>query len=231
MSYQVRNQFEADHFFLMATLPPPSTLERFAGNVATESALTIVGALAGGPLAPLLPILAKSLAAERQRVRVEATLTEVISVLSDHEEKIHLLTDEQYKLINETVLAVLQTTHDEKLQYLRAVVRNSLDAKALYPEEATILSRIVRDISAVEADFLLHTFQFKGVHLTEAQVGQESSDGILRIDPESQDALTVSGLLSLGILSPAEPTWDAPNVLRFTAIVTKLVALLQIPPA
>lgn len=211
----------------MSALNPPSKLERLAGNVATESALTVVGAMAGGPLAPLLPILAKSLASERQRKRVESTLAEIGSVLAEQEEKINRLSDEQYKLINETVLAVLHTTHEEKLAYLRTVVRNSINTTNLRAEEAAILSRIVRDISAAEADFLLRTFQFVGIHLIETQAGEEFSDGILRIDPKSAEALTVSGLLSLGLLAPAEPTWDAPNVLRFTAVVAKLLVLLR----
>jgi len=97
----------------------------------------------------------------------------------------------------------------------------------LQSEEAIILSRVVRDISAEEAAFVLRTFKFDGIHLMAAQEGQQVTDNILRIDPSSREALIVSGLLSLGLLSPAEPTWDAPNVLRFTGVVAKLVALLR----
>jgi len=215
----------------MSDLAKPTAVERVSGNVLTESALTVFVAIAGGPLAALLPVLGKSLAAERQRKRVEKALSDLATDLEQHQEQIQNLTDEQYKVINETVFALLQTTHEDKLDYLRAVISNTLQSKDIKSEEAIILSRVVRDISAEEAAFVLRTFRFDGIHLMAAQEGQEFTDNILRIDPSSREALIVSGLLSLGLLSPAEPTWDAPNVLRFTGVVAKLIALLRKPDA
>ena len=61
--------------------------------------------------------------------------------------------------------------------------------------------------------------------------GQEFTDNILRVNPASRDALIVAGLMSLGILVPAEPTYDAPNILRFSGIVAKLISLLTGPSA
>src|SRR5256885_1203182 len=92
----------------------PSGVEKVAGNLATEAALTVVAALAGGPLAPLLPVLAKSLAASRQQQRVQQALVDVRQTLEAHEAQIRDLTDEQYKLLNESVLAILNTTQAEK---------------------------------------------------------------------------------------------------------------------
>ncbi len=58
----------------MSTLIPRTGTERAAGSLAAEVSLTMVAAAAGNPLAALLPVLGKTLAAERQRQRVEATL-------------------------------------------------------------------------------------------------------------------------------------------------------------
>lgn len=207
----------------------PSSIERISGSVVTQSALAAISALSAGPLAALLPILAGSLAAERQKVRVERFLCDITEVLEQHEEEIRNLSDEKYKLINETVLALLQTTEQAKLKYLRAVVANTLSAADFRSQEATVLSRVIRDMSAEEAEYLLGTFEYAGVHLMKPQSGPELLDNILRVDPDSHEALLVSGLMSLGLLVPAEPTWDAPNVLRFSSIVAKLIAILQTP--
>lgn len=211
----------------MSQLKSPTAIERVAGNLVTESALTVLAAIAGGPLAPLLPVLANSLASERQRVRVEQALADIGGILEAHETQIRDLTDEQYKIINEAVLALLQTTHTEKLKYLRAAVGNALTMRDVQPQEAVVLSRVVRDIAAEEAAFLVQHFSFDGIHLTAAPEGQEFTDNILRVNPASRDALIVSGLLSLGLLLPAEPTWNAPNVLRFSSVVAKLIVLLK----
>jgi hypothetical protein len=214
----------------MSQLKPPTIAERVAGNIVAESALTVAATIATGPyalLAPLLPLLVKSLASERQIKRIEEALVDIARILAANETQIHNLTDEQYKIINETVLALLQTTHFEKLKYLRAAIENALVMQDIQPQEATVLSRVVRDISAEEVSFVINNFSFEGFHLIATHPEQEFADNILRVNPASRDALIVSGLLSLGLLLPAEPTYDAPNVLRFSSIVAKLIALLK----
>lgn len=209
------------------TLPKPTSLERVAGSLVSEVGLGALGAITGGVLAPLLPILAKSLASERQRKRIETALTELTSVLEAHDAVLRDLSDEQYKLINETVLTLLQTTQEAKLKYLRAVVENCLTGAQLLPEEASVISRIVRDISAEEIAFLLRAFEYDGVALTEVpQPPEKQEDNILLVDPSSREALAVSGFLSLGLVASGDPTYDL-TPLRFTRIVAKLIALLK----
>lgn len=216
----------------MSTHKDPSALERTTGNVVTESALTLLAAVAGGPLAPLLPVLAKSLAAERQKARVEQALSEINQVLQNHEADIRALNDAQYKIINETVLALLQTTHTEKLKFLRYAVENVLTIPEILPDEAVILSRIVRDISAEEATFLIRTFSYAGILLFALKEGQKPTlDDVLFVDPKSKDSLIVSGLLALGLLVPGDTTYGGPNILRYSALVAKLIALLRKPDA
>lgn len=121
---------------------PPSGLERIAGSLPSEAALTAIAAAADTPLAALLPVLAKSLAAERQKRRVETTLQEMNHVLAQHETQLAHLTDQQYKFINEAVLALLHTTNERKMNFLRNVVHNSLAATELPDQDAVFLSRI-----------------------------------------------------------------------------------------
>lgn len=199
-----------------------------AGSVATEGALTVVGALAGGPLAALLPVLAKSLAAERQKSRVEAALRDIEQVLTEHESALNALSDAQYKLINESILAILHTTAEEKLVYLRRAVRNALAMAALDSQDAVVLGRAVRDISAHEARFLCESFAYDRVQVTSIDAAHEMK--VLTIRPGTPEALIVTGLVSLGLLEAAEPTWDESGLLRYSSVTAKLIALIRRAP-
>lgn len=209
------------------SLTAPSTLESVAGSAPSEVALSVLGALAGGPLAPLLPVLAKSLAATRQHGRVVAALTRIDQTLREHAGELERLTDEQYRLVNEAVLAVLQTTNERKLAYLRNAVRNALAIDHFLPQESVVLGRIIRDISAEEAAFLFANFNYERVQL--AKVRAPDATRALTIDPDSSEGTVVVGLISLGLLSPAEPTFDESGLLRFSPIVAKLLVLLREP--
>jgi hypothetical protein len=204
----------------------PCAIEQVAGSLPAEAALTVVAAFAGGPLAALLPVLSNSLAARRQQARVEAALSDIQRVLAGQSAKIRDLSDEQYKIINEAVLALLHTTQAEKLTYLRSVVQNALTYCDVGPQESVLLSRIVRDISSQEIEFLIRTFAFNGVQLIATTEQDEVNLNVIRVDPASTDALSVSGLLSLGLLHSPETGWDG-GTMRFTNIVAKLIALLQ----
>ena len=211
----------------MPSLKPASPLETVAGSTATEAALTVVGALAGGPIAPLLPVLAKSLASCRQHSRVVAALASIDQTLKDHSSQLAGLTDEQYKLVNETILAVLHTTSEQKLSYLRIAVRNALALNDLLPQESVVLGRVVRDISGEEAAFLLANFEYERVQLAKTSGPHEQR--VLTVDPDSRAGLVAVGLISLGLLAPAEPTFDDSGLLRFSSIVAKLMVLLREP--
>jgi hypothetical protein len=208
-----------------------SALEKVSGSLVTEAALTVVAAIAGGPLAPLLPVLSNSLAAERQKKRVEAEIAAIHHLLASQSARVEALSDEQYKVVNEAVLAVLQTTQQQKLKLLRNAVANALVADVGHAREAAMLSRIIRDISAEEAAFLVKAFAFDGVQPMETTPDQVFEDKVLRIDPKGEDYLNMSGLLSLGILTPAESSWDGIGVMRFTSIADKVITLLRTPDA
>ena len=76
----------------MRKLPQPTHLERATGSLVADSTFTVIAALAGGPLVALLPVLSKSLAAGRQRERVETAVLEVQAILIEHEAQLMALT-------------------------------------------------------------------------------------------------------------------------------------------
>lgn len=187
--------------------------------------LTYVSALSGNPLAALLPILTSSLASERQKNRIEAALTEIDTTLQKHTKELRNIDDAQYKLINEAILSLLHTTSNKKIEYLRRAISNSLAITGILPQEAVVLSRIVRDISAEEADFLLKNFHYDRIQVASSAPEKEK---VLVVTPSSAEDLVVTGLVSLGLLRDGEPTWGG-GLLMFSPIVAKLLALLHEP--
>jgi len=212
----------------MSTLIPRTGTERAAGSLAAEVALTLVAAAAGSPLAALLPVLGKTLAAERQRQRVEATLVAMDALLVEHSQQLAELTDSQYKFVNEAILALLHTTSEQKMVLLKNAVRNGLIDSSLPSQEAVFLSRIVRDISHEEAEFLSKNFAYQRIWLNETPAADHEIP-TLAVLPQSPEGQVVIGLMSLGLITPAEPTWDDSGLLRFSPLVAKLLALLSAP--
>lgn len=203
-----------------------SGVEKIAGNLVTDVVFTGLAAAIGGLWAPLLPVLAKSLASGRQQQRVEITLREITSILESHSAQIETLTDEQYKLINETMFAVLQTTESEKFTYLSHAVKNALTTEGLQAQETIMLSRVVRDISAEEIKFLVRNFTYEGIFLHEQVQQSVVYEKVLQVRPSAPDSLLVSGLLSLGVLAPPETGLDS-GTMRFTSIAAKLITLFR----
>ena len=187
--------------------------------------MTLIAAYSANPLAALLPVLTNSLASERHKARVERVIGEIAANLEQQKDQLQRLSDEQYKLVNETILAVFHTTDARKLEYLRAAVSNGLAASDLVPQEAVLLSRVIRDISADEAEFLVKNFSYRRVQITSA-AAQVDSD-VLVVRPSSRDGLVATGLIALGLLAPGEATMSDSDLHRFSPIVAKLLVLLR----
>jgi len=188
----------------------------------------MIGALSGNPLTAILPVLGNSLASERQRKRIEAALADIDVILNRHDIALRNLTDEQYKLINEAILALFQTTNSAKIDYLRRAVQNSLSIESIQFQEAAVLSRIIRDISADEVDFLFRNFEYERILILPDNSNHESK--VLVVHPGSPDRLVVTGLVSLGLLESGSSTIGDGGVLKFSAIVIKLMVLLNKNP-
>lgn len=190
--------------------------------------MTVIGALSGNPLGALLPVLANSLASERHKARVEAILLAIDVTLRDHSEALKDLSDAQYQLLNESILALFQTTSEGKLQCLRNAVQNTLYASNLHPQEVVVLGRVIRDISADEAAFLAKNFQYWRVQL-QLSSDETTDSRVLSIPSDSPESLIVAGLISLGLLSTPGPAAMDIGRFAFTPIVAKLLVLLDAP--
>ena len=206
-------------------LKPPTRLEKISGSVAAESSLAMLAAADGGIVSVALPILAKSLASERQKRRFELAISDIGKTLKLHEQAIRELSDAQYKLIGEVILALTQTTDDDKVEYLKAAVQNGLSAIEIRPQEGVMLGSLLRDISADEASFLIRNFGFERVWFNESPFNGD--ENVFAVKPSSPDGLVITGLITLGLLIPAEPTWDDSGLFRYAPLVAKLLALLK----
>jgi len=155
-------------------------------------------------------------------------LREMNDILAKHEAELASLSDQQYKFINEAILALLHTTNERKMMLLRDVVQNSLSASSLPDQEAVFLSRIIRDISAEEAQFLVDNFSYQRIWLSELEPSEVNMPTLV-VKPTTFDGQTVLGLVTLGLVSAAEPTFDDMGLLKFTPMAAKLIVLLRAP--
>ena len=208
---------------------PPSALERVSGNSGTAIGLAAFAAVDGGALTALLPVLGTTLASGRQKKRVESAITEIKQQLTAQGEKLQQISDEQYKLINETVLAIFHTTCDEKINYLKTAIQNSFHMENLASNDAVQLSRLVRDISADEVEFLLKNFSTQKFFLTDKLPTDpkfpKSNDSYLSTN--TKDGKSATGLINLGVMVSLSETIDDIGSYKFMPITAKLIALLN----
>jgi len=207
----------------MPEVEKPSMLEKVSGNLATEGALTAIGALAAFPLAPLLPLLSNSLANRRHKQRVENALHEIDETLKEHAEELKNLTDSQFKIINEVVLAILQTTEDEKIQYLKDAVTSNVESEKVPISYASQVSRILRDISADELRFLIKNSNRSRIVFDQDPM----NDKELSVPKNSDQGALVSGLISMGLIVSATRAWDDIGRYVFSPIVSKVLDAIR----
>lgn len=206
-------------------LARPSSIERVASSLQTQGALASVAALDGGVLSTLLPVLATTLAAKRQEARIAATLEAMNADLLEHEDRLKTLTNSQFKFINECVIAALHSTEDTKLNYLRNAVSNATTTD-FEDVEASILGRVIRDISAEELNFLIVAFRYDGISIAGSGLDLGARN-LLAVEPMSRDALLVNGLTGLGLLQVGGGMFDDIGVISFTSAVAKLIAVVR----
>lgn len=183
----------------------PTAFEKLAGGLITQGSLAAIAASVGTPLAALLPVLAETLAAGRHQGRVKNALAQIENTLKAHQYRLDALTDPQYKLMNEIVLAVLQNTEDEKVKYLRRAMIAGLEHSEISPTIAAQVSRALRDMTAGELAFVI-AYSEQVVMI--GPVSGDAEPNARIVDRNSDEMVYVSGLMGLGVLNPAGSTMD-----------------------
>ena len=200
-----------------------SHLEKVTESTITQSSVTALAAILGGPVAALLPLLTTTLAHGRHKARVEAALLELDYNLSQLGNKIKTISDAQYKFINECVITISHSPDDDKVRFLLDAAVNSSAHDRLNLHEAGLISRVLRDITVEELSLLIECNGSKLVfHDTQL-------DGCINIERNSLDYEKSTGLIGLGLLSKeqAEGTWDDHGKYVYTNIASKLIELVS----
>ena len=134
-----------------------SKLESLTSSWPITLAATGIGAC-GGVIGAFLPFLTGSLAQKRHTERIEKAIREIEEYINKHDLKINELTDSQYKLIGESISCMMSTINEEKIEHLKRAVKNSFNDEldSELGSETEVLTRILRDISAKEAEFIVN---------------------------------------------------------------------------
>ena len=173
-------------------------------------------------LSPLLAPLANTIAAGRHEARLANELEQLRKSLAAIEDKVQKFTDDQYKFVSETVGTMLTTVDEGKLKFLRdAVATASIDPAAVF-KKADTLARLIRDLAPSEITFLTSNFQYRRI----AVGSPEIRDDLLVIDENVDDAVSVMGLVSLGLLFASAPTWDL-TIFAWSPLAAKIIALVR----
>lgn len=210
----------------------PSALETVAGHPVTTivaNGLPIVAAMFAQSVTPwvaMVPVLAQTLAAQRQSERFNqwqaATNAEVLAIKAD----LTNITDDQYQLVAECHVCALSTIKQAKLGYLRAAIVNTLIDPAVAAGNPEALARLIRDISSFETQLVIDLFRYESIFVLEKETTfREHSFGVLIGTPE---AAGIEGLIRLGLLQAHAPSWDATQY-TWSPLAAKLIALVQTP--
>lgn len=206
-----------------------SFLERVSGGLGTTVTTTLIAASGGGYLAPLLPALTGALANQRYQKRVEEALQEVNQRIAENEKVINSITDNQLKLVSEIVSAIMHTTNAEKIEVLKRSAINGVTADDIDDHEVSIISRVLRDISILEFEFLLRLEEIQAVIVASTDERPKSKNpDQLWIDAHEQDAELLIGLVNLGLVSPTGSGWGGTLNYRVLGVAHKLMSLARL---
>ena len=201
-----------------------SNLEKVTGSLSVGVAGTAVAVLGTSitPLAAFVPFLLQSLATKRHSERLDKALNDINEILKSHGEEIKNINDYQYKLISEVVSAVFNTVDSEKIEFLKSVINNTVNNEELNKKNTEYLSRILRDISISEINFLIDNFKYEHIFFSAGK----NTNTVLHIKPGSETEVIASGLINLGLIYSKNPTFDVTKYV-FSPIVPRLIALLE----
>ncbi len=200
-----------------------SLLEKTTGSLATSTGSALIAAVTGTPVAALLPVLTATLANGRHKARVEEALSDLNDKLTAHGEEISKISDAQYKFINESIVTILHSPDDKKIEYLKNGIVNFDSTSRMNLHNAGLISRVLRDITIEEIAFLIKYKDMKiGFH-------EQSDNGCINFDKRSKDGELATGLIGLGLLTKetAEGLWDDDGAHVFTSLALKVLDVIE----
>ncbi len=200
-----------------------SKFETVAGSLPAQLGTTAIAAVYGGPAAALLPVLFGTLANKRHKKRVEIALEDIEKQIHALGDQFNNISDAQYKFFNESLITMLHSPDDKKIEYLKIGIKRSLAKDRLNLHEAGLVSRILRDITVEELCFLMECEGKKIVF------HNNPKHGCLNIDKLSLDGERAIGLIGLGLLTKeqGEGMLSDEGIYVFTPISEKLVELIR----
>ena len=202
----------------------PTKLEKISGGLPAGISATTFSALAAlsTPLAVFVPFLLQSLATGRHTKRVDNALKDINEILISHEQAITDLTDNQFRLINEVIASIFQTIDDEKILFLKTIVNNAITQEDIIKKDVDYISRIMRDISVDEIQFIIKNFKHGHLFIGDKA---EIKDALI-IKNNSKEEIIVSGLINMGLLYTKVSVFGGTRF-DFSPVVVKLLVLLQ----
>ena len=203
-------------------------LEKASDNVGTGIVATLIAASGGTYLAPLLPTLFGALANGRFQKRVSDALFEIEERLSKQEESVKNVSDEQFKLIGETVSTILRTTNQEKIQILKEAVINGVSVTELEEYEVSIITRVLRDISISELRYLLKIQNVEEIYVMSKGDDEPPKNNKLFVNSSNPNAGLLAGLVNLGLIIPTGSGFGGTINYRVLPITKKLIDLIEV---
>lgn len=178
-----------------------SNIEKVAGNLTTDVALSLFATLAGGYLAPLLPVLTSSLASTRHSHRIRNAIVDLNGKLSRMEADIYRLNDSQFKLIGEAVRTLTSTVNDEKIELLKSCIVNTVDAEGIDDSEAVAVARALRDISTKQFKVLEKYRNSERILIYEVEAPENTAGTETWLLTGTDEATAIFELSALGLLA------------------------------
>lgn len=203
----------------------PTMLEKVISSLPVKGVANTVGILGATvtPFAAFIPFLVDTLASGRQAQRLELMFQELKALMEKNAERLKDLTDDQYKVVNEAISAAFYTVNQDKIELLKRAASNAFLNPDAVAQLSDPLSRVIRDISAAEAVFVVRNF---GYELIVVSDGPPSGADTLVIKPNSTEEIILSGLINLGLLYSKKTRWNL-VAFEWSPLVAKLIRLLN----
>lgn len=212
------------------TSPDVTAVTTFVASAVAAASTASPNLAILNPWMPLFPALASCAAGALHQKNLNQAMERIQRTFQELGNK-NDLSEQQYHLVTEAVSAVFQTINSEKLEYLQRVIKGALELKDLDSQESSLLGRLIRDISAPEADFVCKHFGNDYIY-----IGKEESrvHKTLSVREHTSESLTVKGLVGLGVLDMLggdgnlfSDDFGEGTYFKFSLLAPKIIFLLR----